>query len=63
MKAILYGSYARGDYNESSDMDTMILTTLPDAEIKQIEIKLYDAAYEYMFRDGIMISVNIKNKE
>ena len=27
-KIILYGSYARGDYNESSDIDIMILTDL-----------------------------------
>ena len=26
-KVILYGSYARGDYNEHSDIDIMILTT------------------------------------
>ena len=25
-KIILYGSYARGDYNKSSDIDIMILT-------------------------------------
>ena len=25
-KMILYGSYARGDYNKSSDIDIMILT-------------------------------------
>lgn len=27
-KIILYGSYARGDYNDSSDIDIMILTYL-----------------------------------
>ena len=27
-KVILYGSYARGDYNNSSDIDIMILTDL-----------------------------------
>ncbi|MBP3470329.1 MAG: nucleotidyltransferase domain-containing protein [Lachnospiraceae bacterium] len=28
-KIIVYGSYARGDYREDSDIDIMILTTLP----------------------------------
>ncbi len=27
-KVILYGSYARGDYNSCSDMDIMVLTNL-----------------------------------
>ena len=27
---IVYGSYARGDYNEHSDIDVMILVSLAD---------------------------------
>ena len=33
-KIILYGSYARMDYDASSDVDIMILVTLSDEEIK-----------------------------
>ena len=33
-KIILYGSYARGDYHKSSDVDVMILVTL-DHKISQ----------------------------
>ena len=29
-KLILYGSYARGDYKENSDIDIMILTSMSD---------------------------------
>ena len=32
-KIILYGSYARGDFNTSSDIDIMILTDFTDDEI------------------------------
>ena len=32
---ILYGSYARGDYDEESDMDIMILVDLPMEELRQ----------------------------
>lgn len=39
-KIILYGSYARGDYRENSDIDLMILTTLTDNEIENIESKI-----------------------
>ena len=35
-KVILYGSYARGDYKDNSDIDIMVLTTLTDEEIDKI---------------------------
>ena len=41
-KVIVYGSYARGDYNSSSDVDDMILVKMSDNEIKKIENQVYD---------------------
>ena len=41
-KVILYGSYARGDYHKNSDMDIMILVSLDDAEISQVENQIYN---------------------
>ena len=35
-QVILYGSYARGDYNSSSDVDVMILVKMSDNEIKKV---------------------------
>lgn len=58
---ILYGSYARGDYKDNSDIDVMILTSLSEREIKDIENTIYDIAYEYELSDKVMISINIKN--
>ena len=62
-KIILYGSYARGDYKENSDMDIMILTSLSDFEIKKYEEKVYDIAFELGIKHSIMISINIKNED
>ena len=45
-KIILYGSYARGDFNEGSDVDIMILTDLYDDELNQKEEKIWDLAYD-----------------
>lgn len=45
-KIILYGSYARGDYNKSSDIDIMILTDLSDEEIIEYRDKISDIAYD-----------------
>ena len=35
VKIILYGSYARGDYKEDSDIDIMILVRCDEKEIKK----------------------------
>ena len=60
---ILYGSYARGDYNNSSDIDIMILVDLPETEIKKIENDIYDIAYDFLMDYGVDISVIIKNED
>ena len=62
-KIILYGSYARGDFEVNSDMDLMILTSLSDDEIKRLENEVYDMAFEYEMTYGIVISVNVKNED
>lgn len=59
---ILYGSYARGDYGDNSDMDIMVLTELTDDRIIQIEDEIFDAAYDIELEYGVPISVNIKNE-
>lgn len=48
---ILYGSYARGDYNEDSDIDIMVLVDLPQDELweyrKQLMGDVFDINLEY----------------
>ena len=43
-KIILYGSYARGDFNNESDIDIMILTDLSDEEIVEKRMKVWEYA-------------------
>lgn len=62
-KVILYGSYARGDFDEDSDLDVMVLTSLAEDEIKPIEYKLYDVSFEFLMEYGVDISVIVKNEE
>jgi len=62
-KVILYGSYARGDYNENSDIDIMVLTTLTDEEIRQIKTTIYDVAFDFQMEYGVDISVILKNED
>lgn len=62
-KIILYGSYARGDYNKNSDIDIMILTDLNFEEIENYRDRISDIAYEieeeYDF--NISLSPIVKN--
>ena len=43
-KIILYGSYARGDFNENSDIDIMILTDFADKELEDFLEKIVEIA-------------------
>lgn len=47
---ILYGSCARGDYNEDSDIDIAILTGCDRLEAKKYDDKLDDAATEFAMK-------------
>ena len=49
-KVILYGSYARGDYDDESDIDVMVLADMSDEEI------------EKKFNDVIDLKCAIDNK-
>lgn len=62
-KIILYGSFARGDYTENSDIDIMILTTLTDKEIEKAETKIFDLAFEFQMKYFVDMSVILKNEE
>ena len=62
-KIILYGSYARGDYNDNSDIDIMILTDLSDKEIIEYRSKVSDIAFDIEFDNDfdVMLSPLVKN--
>ena len=62
-KVIVYGSYARGDYNCNSDVDIMILVKMSNSDIKKIENQVYDLAFEIEMNTGVDISPIIKNED
>ena len=62
-KVILYGSFARGEYTDNSDIDIMILTTLSDKEIEKVEDTIFNVAFEFQMEYFVDISVVIKNEE
>ena len=60
-KVILYGSYARGDYDKNSDIDIMILTDFNDEELKQNRIKIRDIACNIELEEDVVISPIVRN--
>lgn len=61
-KVIVYGSYARGDYQENSDIDIMILVTASETEIQKKFNLVCDLAFNYELEYGIAISPIVKNE-
>ena len=59
---ILYGSYARNEAEEGSDIDLMILIDLTEEEILHIRNKIYEYASEIFSEKSILISTIIHNK-
>ena len=50
---ILFGSYARGDFREDSDVDIMILIDFDDNETERYREKLSELNYDYLDKYGI----------
>jgi predicted nucleotidyltransferase len=61
VRIVVYGSYARGDFNKDSDVDVMVLTTLAEDDIKAKEYQLYDAAFDVLMDYLVDISVMLIN--
>lgn len=58
---LLYGSYARGDYHEGSDIDIMILVDMEDEEIKMLSSRLSDMTFDLNYDHEIMIMPMVQN--
>lgn len=59
-EVILYGSYARGDYNIDSDVDIMILVNLSEEEIENSdEMLIY--TYDFNMEHNVLIMPIIKS--
>ena len=60
---ILYGSYARGDFGEDSDIDIMILLDISDLEIKLYGRALSYMTYDFNMDNGLDIKPIAKNQD
>jgi predicted nucleotidyltransferase len=58
---ILYGSYARGNYDEESDID--IIALVEEKELKKYNDQVIDLEIDLTIKYGIMPSILLENKE
>jgi len=62
-KVILYGSYARGDYNEYSDVDILILADIPQEECCDAGSGIRGFIWEFELEHDIIICPHVTGYE
>lgn len=62
-KVILYGSYARGDFKQNSDVDIMILLDMSDMDLKAYSQKLSYMTYDFNLDNDLDIKPIAKSED
>ncbi len=60
--AILFGSYARGDSDEGSDIDVLLLVDVPRQTIAERNWQIGELAAELLMDYGIVVSPIVENR-
>jgi predicted nucleotidyltransferase len=60
-KVILYGSYARGDYDEESDIDIMVLADIPAQDVWDVTESIGELSCELGYTHNILVSLCVKD--
>ena len=62
-KIILYGSYARGDYDDESDIDIMILAHIERQETPKYRNEIFEISHEIGLQNNILVSLEINSSK
>lgn len=62
-KIILYGSYARGDYTDESDIDIMIVLNCEPGEIKKLRKLTAEMTSDISLEQEVLLSVLLRDKK
>ena len=60
-RIILYGSYARGDYDNESDIDLMVLADLKNDDMSVYRKKVNRVASKVGLKHDIMVTIVLKD--
>ncbi len=58
-KVILFGSYARGDYDEESDIDIMVIADISLEESNEIRMKIHAATGDLLWDYGVLVYLSM----
>ena len=61
--AYLYGSYARGDNRADSDVDIMLITSLPEKEISSRSWQVSEIVGDMCIDHDVTVSVSVRSHE
>ena len=62
-KIILYGSYARGDFTEQSDIDVMIVVDMGDRDLRNYESLFTEFSSDASLENEVLIVPFLYSKE
>ena len=62
-EVILFGSYSRGDFDEWSDLDVMVLVNESNESIRQLEAKVLDISTAIGQSHGLLTCIIVQNYE
>jgi predicted nucleotidyltransferase len=62
-KVILYGSYARGDFREYSDIDVMVIVKSDEENIKNLECQIDFIGSRMSLDYDVVLSISVRNRE
>ncbi len=62
-RVLLYGSYARGDYTDDSDIDIMIILNCPKEEVSSYRRKTSQMASRIGLEYDVLVSIILRDKE
>ena len=58
-KVILYGSYARGDYDDESDIDIMVLADIPHEDCWKERTKISERIRTLDLEHDVLVSLHV----
>jgi predicted nucleotidyltransferase len=61
-RIILFGSYSRGDFDEDSDIDIMVLVNEEAEKLKKYDEAISELISDYCIKYGVLYSIVIKSK-
>ena len=59
---ILFGSYARGDFDEDSDIDFFVLADIPHEKINKWEDDIDDRIPDLWYDYDLLVNIHITSK-